>query len=157
MVNLSFYVVKKDKNFNKFIICYHFSCKNPTQNNQSFCVIFAMIKLLQDNIPKNYYRLNSTIIFLLSCCVVGQKKCYRRPLVVGKFHNSWCAYLAKHIVQKGKQQISKEWTKQLTQMQAQSLKSCPIYLIHVCGSKSRGFGQKKKKNYRNRDETIPWP
>ena len=27
-----------------------------------------------------------------------------------------CANLAKHLVQKGEQQISKEWTKQLTQM-----------------------------------------
>ena len=28
----------------------------------------------------------------------------------------WCANLARHILKKGKQQISKEWTKQLTQM-----------------------------------------
>ena len=39
-VNLSFYVVltiisnsKNDKNSDKFIVCYRFSCKNPTQNN----------------------------------------------------------------------------------------------------------------------------
>ena len=52
-VNLSFYVVlliileeKNDKNSTKFIFCYRFSSKNPTQIiNLSFCVIFASIKL----------------------------------------------------------------------------------------------------------------
>ena len=40
-VNLSFYVVlliildtKYDKNFDKFMVCNHFSYKNPTQNNK---------------------------------------------------------------------------------------------------------------------------
>ena len=49
--------------------------------NLLFCVVFAYIKLPRQDIPKNNYCLNDTIIFLLSCCVVGQKKCYRRPLV----------------------------------------------------------------------------
>ena len=52
----------------------------------------------------------------------------------------WCANLAKHLVKKGKQHISKEWTKQLTQMpiikprQAQPLMNCRIDLIQVCGT-----------------------
>ena len=98
-INLSFYVVssiisdsKNEKNFNKFILCYRFSCKNPTKTiNLLFCIVFASIKLPQHVVPKTNYCLNETIIFLLSCCVVsvvGQKKCYCRPLMGANQSNS---------------------------------------------------------------------
>ena len=50
--------------------------------NLSFCVIFASIKLLRQDIPKNNYRLNDTIN--LFCCVVsfrvfGQKSATADP------------------------------------------------------------------------------
>ena len=83
--NLSFYVGLSIISGNKFIVCYLFSCKNPTQNNK-FIVLyhFCLNKITATwNFQKSKYCLNETIIFLLSCCAVlylGQKKCYRRPL-----------------------------------------------------------------------------
>ena len=93
-VNVSFYVVisiipdrKTDINFNKFIVCYWFSSKNPTQTiNVSLHVIFALIKLPQHYIPKNNYRFNDTIFFcyhVVSFCVLLVKKVL--PQTLSKF------------------------------------------------------------------------
>ena len=66
-----------------FVVVFNVKIQHQTPN-LSFCVVFVLIKLPQQQIPKNNYRLNDTIIFFCYCVVsfhvIGQKKCYCRPL-----------------------------------------------------------------------------
>ena len=75
-VNSSFYVVlsiilgnKNNKNSNKFILCYHFSCENPTCNNK-FIVLycFCLKKLPQHKIPKPIIIWMKQYFFVIMLC-----------------------------------------------------------------------------------------
>ena len=108
-VNLSFYVIlsiildiKTNKNSDKYIVCYCFSSKNPTQNNK-FIVLcrFASIKLPRHDIPKNNCCLNDTIIFfvivLCRFVLLVKKKCYRRPLLFNFLTTDSLSFLVKSL------------------------------------------------------------
>ena len=53
-----------------FVIVFHGNIQHKT-TNLSLYVVFVLIKLPQHEIPKNNYRLNDTINFLLLCCIVS--------------------------------------------------------------------------------------
>ena len=66
-----------------FANIFHVKIQHKTIN-LTFCVIFASIKLPQQDIPKNNNCLNDTIIFsvIVMCRLVWLvKKCFPRPLV----------------------------------------------------------------------------
>ena len=74
-----------------FVIIFHEQIQYQT-TNLLFCIIYVLIRLPQHEIPKNNFCLNGTIFFcyhVVYCCVVGQKKCYRRPLVLSKTLKGW--------------------------------------------------------------------
>ena len=68
---------KNHKKSNKCIVCYHFSCKNPTQNNKFFIYCFCLNKIIlrRHSLNQLSYEQNNNFIFLLRCVVyiVGQK------------------------------------------------------------------------------------
>ena len=73
-----------------FVVIFHVKIQQKT-TNLLFCVVFVLIKLSQHEIPKNNFCLNNTIILywyhVVSFHVVGQKKCYGRPLDPKGFGN----------------------------------------------------------------------
>ena len=82
-VNLSFYVVLSIILDNKFIVCYRFSCKNPTQNNKFIILYrFCLNKITTTPNSKNqssFELYNKFFCFhVVSFRIVGQKKGYRR-------------------------------------------------------------------------------